>query len=54
MFIVNLSGMLAEDSRELLGPQTVTTYQVSGAIIQEQCAFTGQVQLYFFGYQCQM
>lgn len=48
---VRLLRILAEESRKLLGLQT---YQVSRAIAQNHCAFTGQVRLIFFGYQCQM
>lgn len=43
-----LFNMLAEDSRELLGPPTVTTSQISRAVIQEPYAFTGQALLSFF------
>ena len=42
---MGLLRMLAEDSGELLGPHTVTTDQGHGAVTQEHCAFTGQVQL---------
>lgn len=52
--VMSLFRMLAEDSSELLRPQTVATYHVVRVVIQEQCASTGQVQLNFFRYRCQM
>lgn len=51
---MSLFRLLAEGSQEPLGPQTFATLHVSRAVIQEQWASTGQVQLNFVQYQCQM